>query len=198
MGTVRTRKLVPDEWELFRDMRLRALLDAPDAFGATYATSATMDERAWRGWLTGDGWDATLASFVVEDDAAPVAIATCAVFHAEPDVADLFSMWVAPPARGKGAGRRLVEAAVDHARDRSCDRVILRVTVGNDAAAALYVSCGFVGTDTPPQPLREGSNVLTTEMRLPLRDVDDRTLPSRPRPSRRRERPDRAPRGPTS
>src|SRR5689334_8540695 len=42
--------LRPDDWKTTRDLRLRALLDAPEAFGGTYADSAARDEASWRAW----------------------------------------------------------------------------------------------------------------------------------------------------
>jgi len=66
----------------------------------------------------------------------------------DPTRANLFSMWVAPEARGSGAGTALVAAGVDCVR--ACDVRILRtaVTVGNDAAARLYARAGFADTGT--------------------------------------------------
>ena len=45
----------------------------------------------------------------------------------------LWGMWVAPPARGRGAGRALAETVVGRARDRGLERLTLAVS---DAAAA--------------------------------------------------------------
>ena len=58
----------------------------------------------------------------------------------------LWGMWVAPPARGRGLGRALVEAVTDWARVRAFGR--LRLTVSDAAAAAerLYRGLGFAPT----------------------------------------------------
>jgi hypothetical protein len=42
-----------EDWEAIRDVRLRALLDAPDAFGSTYKAERGKAEPEWRSWVTG-------------------------------------------------------------------------------------------------------------------------------------------------
>ena len=49
-----------------------------------------------------------------------------------------------PPPRRLGAGRHLVEAAVEEARKRGARKLSLRVLGGNTAARRLYEACGFV------------------------------------------------------
>ncbi|MFJ4721354.1 GNAT family N-acetyltransferase [Streptomyces luteogriseus] len=51
---------------------------------------------------------------------------------------------VAEEARGRGAGRALVRAAVDEARRRGARRITLRVLGHNTAALALYEAEGFL------------------------------------------------------
>ena len=179
------RRLEPDEWRTFRDVRLRALRDSPDSFGSTYERERDHDEAKWRGWLTGDGWRADLTTFVAEPDMgkpppdgspSPIGIATLAAFQAEPGTAHLFSMWVDPAARGRGIGRELVAAVVADAASGGAHTLLLTVTEGNDAAVSLYTSCGFVGTDDPPEPVREGSQLSCVTMRLLLGPADEDEL----------------------
>jgi GNAT superfamily N-acetyltransferase/SAM-dependent methyltransferase len=170
------RALGPDEWRIFRGLRLEALEESPDAFGSTLQRERDADDASWRGWLTGEGWNADLTAFVAEDDGTPAGISVCARFHDEPPAAHLFAMWVRPSSRGLGMGRALVAAAVERARSLGVDELLLRVTDTNDAAVGLYTSCGFVGTADPPEPLHEGSAVQTLRMRLLLGDHEDDEL----------------------
>jgi ribosomal protein S18 acetylase RimI-like enzyme len=162
------RPLDPDEWGTFRRVRLEALEESPDAFGSTLERERDADEASWRGWLTGDGWNADVTALVAEEEGTPAGIAVCARFHDEASLAHLFAMWVRPSSRGLGMGRALVAAAVERARSLDVDELVLRVSETNDAAVGLYTSCGFVGTAEPPEPLREGSDVRTRRMRLLL------------------------------
>lgn len=61
----------------------------------------------------------------------------------EPDGARLRWFIVAPEARGRGAGKRLMTAAMDFARQAGLGRVHLWTFAGLDAAARLYEAAGF-------------------------------------------------------
>ncbi len=55
----------------------------------------------------------------------------------------LEDLFVDESARGEGHGRTLVEASIERARARGCDRIQLDVNEANEGALALYESCGF-------------------------------------------------------
>lgn len=61
----------------------------------------------------------------------------------------LEDLFVEERARGGGQGRMLVEAAVERARSRGCDRIQLDVNRANEPAVALYESCGFRPVHNP-------------------------------------------------
>lgn len=53
------------------------------------------------------------------------------------------AMWIREPWRGRGGGRRLVQAALDDARKRPIHKIELEVFTDNAPALALYASVGF-------------------------------------------------------
>ena len=164
------RAAEPADWERLRDVRVAALRDAPDAFASTLEATEGQPQWRWEGWATGEGWGADLVTFVEEPapEAAFTGLATGAIFGDGPPTAHLFAMWVAPPSRGAGLGRALVEAVLEWARARDATRVVLRITEGNALAQRLYESAGFVVDEDDREPLREGSSVVTLGMRRAL------------------------------
>jgi len=60
------------------------------------------------------------------------------------DTAELINVTVAPEARRRGLGRRLLEHLVAEARRAGCEQVFLDVRVGNVAARTLYAAVGFL------------------------------------------------------
>jgi ribosomal protein S18 acetylase RimI-like enzyme len=133
------QRLAEADWALARDLRLRALADAPDAFAATLADEVGFSETRWRGRLA----NAHAATFVAGDGDRHEGIVVGGPFE---DAAGLFSLWVAPEARGRGLGVSLVEAVIAWARDEGHARLLLDVGDHNAAAIALYAALGFERT----------------------------------------------------
>ena len=140
------RKIRADEGPTLRALRLRALADAPTAFGSTLAreqafTDDIWSERAQRGASGVDN-----VTFVAEHDGRWLGIVTG--LARDPDVPDdprpeIVGMFVAPEARGRGVGAALVDAVVGWARARRATGLTLWVTATNTPALALYERCGF-------------------------------------------------------
>jgi ribosomal protein S18 acetylase RimI-like enzyme len=141
------RRLVPDDWETLRDVRLAALLDAPYAFLSTYAEVSRWDEPTWRarpvnaamfgGWVDGRplGMVGLIPAAASDDPSGGCA---------------LVAMWVAPDARGSGLAGALIDAAVAQAEQSGAPSVVLEVAPGNDRAERVYRRHGFVPVDDAP------------------------------------------------
>ena len=131
-GGVRVRRVARGEADVLRDIRLRALADAPLAFGSTYAREAAYPPERWAEWASESAGGPRLATFLAVDAAtdAEVGLAFTVIDADDDTLAHLFSMWVAPEARGSGAGSALVDAIVGWAAANGADRVRTAVTVG--------------------------------------------------------------------
>lgn len=134
------QRLTHDEGDRLRALRLASLRDAPDAFGATIDETAARPPGSWRRQLV------DLATFVAVADGVDVGLVRIGPFTEDPRAAMLISMWVAPAARGRGAGDALIAAAVDWARAQGFARVVLDVGDHNAPAIALYARNGFEPT----------------------------------------------------
>jgi GNAT superfamily N-acetyltransferase len=151
-------ELDPDDWAELREIRLRALADAPDAFSVVRSDVVRLGEDAWRDRLA-----TTNPTYVVREAGRTVAMAGG---FAPPDspVAFVWGMWTEPEARGRGHSGALLDTVVAWAH--AVGRVPhLHVTEGNDAARRLYVRRGFDPTGTW-EPLRVGSSMRVEEMVL--------------------------------
>ena len=155
-------ELVQATLETVRPLRLRALREDPDAFGSTLEREQSRPAADWGFWIAG-----TLIAFDGDD---PVGMANLKL-DAEP--AEIFGVWVAPEARGKGVGRALVTALLERAGDRT-----IKICVADTAPAArrLYERLGF-------EPTGE-TGTLRPDATIRTANLIRRPAPSRPARSR--------------
>jgi ribosomal protein S18 acetylase RimI-like enzyme len=136
---IRPRHLVPEDATLYREIRLEALVNAPDAFSSTLETERDQP-LDWFATRLNDAF--VLGAFDGSD------LAGVAGFRVQPGPKHahkgmLWGMYVRPQYRAAGVGRILVEAIVTHARER-VELLQLFVVSDNTPARRLYASCGFV------------------------------------------------------
>ena len=156
-------RLGADAWEIYRDLRLASLRDAPRAFGSRLEVERERTEAEWRGRLD------NRIQFVAVDGAEPVGTVGC---RPEPGgELELVSMWVAPHVRNTGVADRLVEAVIAEARASADTTVVLWVSEGNATAARLYARHGFEPTGRS-QPIDDDDPTRGTEFEMRLRFDD--------------------------
>jgi GNAT superfamily N-acetyltransferase len=130
--TAIVRRVGPDDWRDWRQMRQRSLTEDPGAFASsvTMWTGPNDTEERWRDRLAnGD-------CFIAYDDESPVGM----VAAKTGDVNELTSMWVAPESRRRGIGTALIESVIAWNGEQPLS---LRVIDGNTAAISAYEHHGF-------------------------------------------------------
>jgi len=106
------------------------------------------------------------AAFIVAPGATGIAGYALLLLRRGSRVARLYSIAVDPGARGQGLGRRLVEAALDLARERGAGILRLEVRVDNASAIALYRALGFHDFATRRDYYDDGTDALRFEKAL--------------------------------
>lgn len=129
----------PDDWALWRNLRLEALREAPRAFSSklTDWQGQGDHESRWRARLS------TVPFNVVSylDRAAAGMVSATAL---ENEATELISLWVTPFARGEGVGDALVTAVLRWATEQRARRITLKVFDRNLPAINLYRRHGFI------------------------------------------------------
>jgi len=142
LSGVEVVRVTDDLWQVYRDVRLAALIDSPRAFWSTYAEVATRTDEQWREFVA-----AGPTTWFALEGRRPVG--TVGLWHADEQAQDevfLIGMWVPTVARGTGVAELLVATALEHARQAGYRRVVLDVADENARAAAFYERLGFRAT----------------------------------------------------
>jgi len=139
------RKLTEADAEAFWNIRLRALRDNPESFGASF------DEFLDRG-IAGVAQGLSKRSGAPDDvtfGAFDRTIVGIAGFRREKEAkrrhkAAIWGMYGVPEARGKGIGKALLEAAIAYARTLpELERINLSVVLTSREAHRLFQAVGF-------------------------------------------------------
>ena len=160
---VLVREVTAGDWEAFRDIRLEALRDAPEAFGSTHRREAAFVEADWQRRIARGG---NFLGYLPEASATEPA-GLIGGYQEDPETVELVSMYVRPRARGRGVGEALIATVIDWAEARNATSVHLWVTETNKPARLLYERCGFVLTGER-QPLPSNPALGEIAMSRPL------------------------------
>jgi ribosomal protein S18 acetylase RimI-like enzyme len=132
-----------EEWERARDLRLRAVAEAPEAFARSLEEEEGLSESDWRERVAPSDSHVWFVEATDDDEFVGMAVG----FLDDPSkTAYLFGMWVEPGRRRSGIGKRLVETVIEWGRGRGAVRFELEVNEATRPALALYQACGFAPT----------------------------------------------------
>lgn len=141
------REFAPQEWALYRALRLQALKQSPDAFGSSLEAEGQCGDSEWQERLRAGVLSDCDLPVVAELGSLPIGLAWGRIEPLESETAHLYQMWVAPVGRRKGVGEMLLEHVISWARTMKARSILLSVARGNSAAARLYSKAGFEPID---------------------------------------------------
>ena len=137
------RQLQPEDASLFHALRLRGLLEAPTAFGSSYAEEVDTPVSTVASRLTARPDGTVFGAFRGAELVGVIGIERERLRQLA-HKATLWGMYVSPECRRVGIGRALVIHALGvAANELRVLRVNLTVNTSNAAAIALYESLGF-------------------------------------------------------
>ena len=164
MVGVEVQQVHAADWEELRELRLRALADAPNAFASTLEKEAAFPDDVWRQRTQGGR---ASANFIARADGVGVGMAAVIPEPTAPGRMQLVGMWVDPRHRRRGLAQTLIRQAVRWSREHQARELILWVAENNTAARMLYESVGFQPAGAR-QPLPSNPAIDELLLRLPL------------------------------
>jgi len=144
------RPLTTDDTPAYRALRLAGISELPATFCTTYALESSLPLAHISQRLQANRHQIIFGAYDGDQLVAMAGLRRepIAVVH---DKASIWGVYVAPGARGKGAGWQLLQAAIEYA----CaipELALLRLAVAQDnhAALSLYLRCGFTLAEGAP------------------------------------------------
>lgn len=135
---MRVKRLGEDDWRQLREVRLRSLTEDHPVLGSIEREQG-FKESHWRMRLRGSQW------FVATHRRRTVGLVSVIQEPGTPaDERHVLGLWVAPEARGTGAGEALLDAGAQHATDEGVSRLTCWLLDGDDDAEQVLRGAGFL------------------------------------------------------
>jgi GNAT superfamily N-acetyltransferase len=155
------RQAGPDDWLIYRNLRLRALTEEPQAYASPLERELQLTDQQWRDRL---GRAFTVLALTDEE---LIGTAT-GVWRGDGDMM-IVAMYVVPEARGRGLAVRLIDVIAGAAMAGGGRRLLLDLAEGNAAAERSYRRYGFVPTGQST-PMERDPSIMESRFAYPLGD----------------------------
>ena len=154
MITIRRIRL--GEADLYKQVRLAALREAPYAFTTTYESAVRRPPESWQEQADSTAQGADRATFIAFSEDAPIGMTALYRLADQADVGEVLQVWVAPEYRGKGVAQELMDTLFRWAGENHFRTLIAGVAKANARALKFYLRGGFALADEASQGGSEG------------------------------------------
>ena len=163
-----------ESWREYRDLRLRALQEDPEAFSSSFGNAIHEPDDFWQGRLR-DALQGERSWLLFAREGAKLAGMIGAFVREDaPETAIIVSVYVPKEARGRGAAGQLMQAMLEVlSKTGRFQRARLGVNVTQEAALRLYLKFGFKEIGRTPSTTGNGRVVEQIEMERPLATEPD-------------------------
>jgi len=157
MANFQVVKLTPEEWQLYKQIRLEALKVEPQAFGSRYAEVLQRPDSHWQERLKeAQAGEKSWLLFAQENDRIIGMIG--AYCEEGSDAVDIISVFVTKEKRGQGVASALMAAILKEVgKGGAFRKARLTVNAGQTAAVTLYRHFGFQIVAEQPGVLGDGN-----------------------------------------
>lgn len=152
---VSIRQLTETDWQVFSEIRLKALKADPSVFGSNYDAESKFTETDWRKWFDPD----YTALFMIFDGQTPVGMTGISVSRDDPTnkTAIMWGSWLEPHMRGKGLSGMIYESRINWAKAHpTIERIIVSHRASNLSSKYANQKHGFSLTGITERVWQDG------------------------------------------
>lgn len=154
------RRIQVDEVDLFQELRLTALQEAPYAFSTTYESARQRSGESWREQVESTAKGSDRAASIAFSEDTPMGVAALYRLEDQDDVGEVLQVWVRPEYRGTRVARYLMATIFEWAKANGFRRLLAGVTKGNARALRFYTNYGFSVVDESSPNDSEGISLV--------------------------------------
>ena len=144
---LRIERIGASQGPLLKELRCRALEDAPSAFSGTLEEAKKRREESWAAWAENGANNPRAVTFIAYSDDKPCGMMGCRLGGEKNEVAELLAVWVAPEVRRLKVGQSLLEKIKQWARENQAGVLHIWVAERNAGAMGFYQAAGCEVTD---------------------------------------------------
>lgn len=160
------RPFLPDEWPVFKAIRLDALKTELGVFGAPFDKENAYDDENWKNRLSSS--DSRYFGLFREGEC--VGMTGVCTEKNNPKCAALIATYLKRPHRGKGLSALYYQARIEWAKENGFDRITVSHRKSNEASKAANQKFGFVYTHSEEKTWPDGVTEESIFYELPLQE----------------------------
>lgn len=155
-NSVEIVKLRVGEWPLYKQIRVEAVTDSPQAFGSNRDQQLAHPDSFWQQRL--EEAERGEQQWLLFARSGKDLVGMIGAYGEEetPQEATVISVYVTPSARGKGISTLLMRAILDELKKAGIHKVWIGVNIQQKAALHLYQKTGFVVERTEHNRMGDG------------------------------------------
>jgi ribosomal protein S18 acetylase RimI-like enzyme len=139
---LRIERITASQGPLLKELRCRALDDAPYAFSSTLEEATMRSDESWAAWAENGSANPKAITLIAYYDDNPCGMMGCRLVGEKNEVAELLAVWVAPEYRRLKVGQRLLEVVKQWAGQSHAQVLHIRVAEQNASAISFYKAAG--------------------------------------------------------
>ena len=143
---LRIERIAASQWQLLKELRCRALDDAPYAFSGTLEEAKKRSDENWAAWAENCSNNTEAITFIAYYDDKPCGMMGCRIVGEKNEVAELLAVWVAPERRRLKVGQGLLEVVKQWASEIHAQVLHIWVAEQNASATSFYKAGGCAVT----------------------------------------------------
>jgi ribosomal protein S18 acetylase RimI-like enzyme len=140
---ISVRRIRIGEGELYKQVRLMSLREAPYAFSSTYESALQRSSKSWSEQADATAQGSDRSTFIAFSNDSPIGIAALYRHSEGTEVGEVLQVWVAPEYRNAGVASKLMDAIFQWAGENGFRTIIANVTKKNTKALEFYRKYGF-------------------------------------------------------